>query len=122
MCKKENDRLSIFLFMDMIADRIQFSPFCSVINVSGAFKPAAAHQVQRGSPDLHGCWMLPQEIKVAPKAKSQRTLDQEESEDDSEEEEEKAVIRIGSSFQAIIPEKIDPGSSSFSFCCFHLFS
>ena len=85
--------------------------FSPVVNVtSDSFKPPAGHHLQRGSPDLHGCWMLPQENKSSPKT---RVVQNEDSDldDDSDEEEEKAVIRIGSGFQAIIPDKRQPSTS-----------
>ena len=69
--------------------------------------PPAGRQLQRGSPDLHGCWMLPKETKSAPKTRV--VEDDSDPDSDSDEEVEKAVIRIGSGFQAIIPEKREPG-------------
>jgi len=83
----------------------------SSVNVVHAtsFQPPAARHLQRGSPDLHGRWMLPQENKTAPKSRAVSN-DDSDLDDDSDEEEEKAVIRIGSGFQAIIPEKREAGA------------
>ena len=56
--------------------------------------------------------MLPQENKTAPKSRAVSN-DDSDLDDDSDEEEEKAVIRIGSGFEAIIPEKREAGTLAF---------
>ena len=87
------------------------SLFILAVSVSESFKPPAFPQ--RHSPDLHGGWLLPQEggfggQRLAAPAKRRNTDDDDDDDDDfdddSDEEVEKAVIRVGASYQAVVPE------------------